>query len=87
MMILKIFTQPNCPNCPLAKALGEEIKKLRNKEIRVEFFNTSTVEGMAEGAFYQIMSTPTVLLCDDNGGIIEEWRGKTPKVSEVLSKI
>ena len=26
-MILKIFTQPNCPKCPSAKELGKKLKK------------------------------------------------------------
>jgi len=85
-MILKIFTQPICPNCPPAKELEKQLSNKVIKQLRVESYNTTSVEGMAEAAFYQVMGTPTILLVDDKGGIVAEWRGKVPKKEEVLSK-
>lgn len=84
---LKIFTQPSCPKCPPAKILGKEIEQLKNEEVQVEYFNTGEVEGMAEGAFYQVMSTPTLLLFDDQGKVIGEWRGEVPGKKEIVTKI
>ncbi len=86
-MILKIFVRPNCPNCPPAKKLGEEIEKSGNPKIKVEWYNSETVDGMAEAAFYQVMATPTLLLLNDEEKIIGEWRGKAPVESAILAKI
>lgn len=75
--ILKIFTQPLCPACPLAKELGEKLKNL----IDVKFYDVSTPDGLAEAQLYQIMSTPTLVLIEDNKEI-KKWIG-TPEQEEV----
>jgi hypothetical protein len=98
-MRLKIFIQPNCPKCPAAKKLGKKIERLSTLgvteglsgsglgKLKVEFYDTSTVDGLAEGAFYQVMSAPTVLLTDDGGKVVGEWRGIVPKEKEIFSKL
>lgn len=94
-MILKIFTQPNCPKCPPAKALGKEIERLDTpgvgaalsrsggKKLKIEYFDTSSVDGLAEASFYSVMSTPSLVLCDDQGKEIRSWRGKIPQFNEI----
>jgi len=86
MVILKIFTQPDCPKCPPAKALARQLIT-SNLQLTTELFDVATVDGMAEGAFYQVMSTPTVLLTDNEGKVVGEWRGKSPSKEEILSKL
>ncbi|HUW22318.1 MAG TPA: thioredoxin family protein [Candidatus Bathyarchaeia archaeon] len=90
-MIIKIFTQPDCPNCPPAKTLGKQIesemKRSRWPGLTIDWFDTTEVDGMAEAAFYQVMGTPTVLLIDDKGGIVAEWRSKVPEKQEILSNL
>lgn len=77
MKTLKIFTQPVCPACPPAKELG---KKLENK-IQVKYFDTLTPDGLAEAQFYNVMSTPTLVLVEDKKEI-KQWIG-TPEQEEV----
>lgn len=84
-MILKIFTQPNCPQCPAAKKLGEEIE--RERKLKVEWFDVTTVDGLAEASFYSVMSTPSLVLFEDSGKEIWGWRGEMPSVKEVLQKL
>lgn len=90
-MILKLFTQPSCGKCPAAKNLIKNLKlnlptgQAGIKNLRVEEYDTSTVEGLAEASFYTVMATPTILLCDDNGKIIKDFRGKAPALKEILS--
>jgi thioredoxin-related protein len=86
-VIIKIFGQPDCPGCPPAKKLAKEIEKLKISKTKVEYWNTRTVKGMAEGAFYQVMSTPTILLTDDQGKILKEWRGKTPTLKLIKKEL
>lgn len=84
-MTLKIFTQPNCPKCPAAKKLGEEIEK--EGKIKVEWFDITTVDGMAEASFYSVLSTPGLILVDDKGEEIAGWRGKVPTKAEIEKRI
>jgi len=97
-MILKIFTQPNCPKCPPAKKLGEQLNRKDTsgvarrdspdgggKQIKVEYYDISTADGLAEASFYSVMSTPSLILCDDQGKETKSWRGETPS-SKVIEK-
>ncbi len=81
-MILKVFTQPNCPKCPAAKTLARQ----GQEEIagwKVEEYDVTTVGGLAEASFYTVMATPTILLCTDKGKIVGDWRGKVPNLEEL----
>jgi glutaredoxin len=81
-MKIQIFTQKNCARCPPAKETVHEI----NSERGVEFseFDVETVDGMAEAAYYGIMSTPSVVLVDGAGDEIISWRGVAPDKSKIL---
>lgn len=83
-MILKIFTQPNCPGCPPAKALAHQIK---SRGLKIEEVDVSTADGLAEAAFYQVMATPSLILVDDKGKIVAEWRGEVPRKKEIIKLI
>ena len=82
-MILKLFTQPNCPKCPSAKELCANLK-LQAPSIKQEYYDVSTVDGLAEASFYTVMATPSMLIFDDNNKKIGDWRGETPKTEDVL---
>lgn len=84
-MKLKVFTQPNCPKCPAAKKLARKIEK--ENQVEIQWFDTSQVDGLAEAAFYQVMATPSLILLDERGSVVAEWRGETPGFKEVVSKI
>ena len=90
-MIIKLFTQPNCPKCPAAKALLRQCKvqsfdsaQDRGAKCKVEEYDTTSVDGMAEASFYTVMATPTILICDDKGKIIKDFRGRAPALKEIL---
>jgi len=97
-MILKIFTQPNCSKCPAAKKLACQLtvraagiasgdarhsSRRRRARFTVEEYDVSTVDGMAEGAFYSMMATPSLILVNDKGKVVAEWRGKVPSRKEI----
>lgn len=75
--ILKIFTQPACPACPPAKELGEKLKD----KVKVEYFDVSQESGLVEAKKYNIMSTPTLVLVEDDKEV-KTWIG-TPEQEEV----
>jgi len=49
----------------------------------VEFFDVGEVEGLAEAAFYGVMSTPSIVITDETGNEITGWRGIVPKIEEL----
>lgn len=82
-MIIKTFTQPACGKCPAAKEVIKSLKEKKPENLTFEEYDTTSVDGMAEGSFYMIMATPSILVCDDEGKIIKDWRGEAPKLSEL----
>jgi len=58
---------------------------VNSKQLGVEEFDVSTVDGLAEASFYTVMATPTILVCDDKGKVVKDWRGETPSLSEITA--
>jgi arsenate reductase-like glutaredoxin family protein len=82
-MIVKIFWQPECPKCPQAKEFGENLKK---DGIKVEFHNVKEVDGLSESIFYDVLSTPSIVLVD-NGEKKAAWYGEIPEINSVKDLI
>ncbi len=85
-MILKLFTKPDCPKCPAAKALVRQLI-VNSKQLIVEKYDISTPEGLAEASFYSVMGTPGLILCDGNGKEVSGWRGEVPSEKEIKKLI
>ena len=81
-MILKLFTQSNCPKCPKAKKLVEDLR-IKNNDLRIEKYDITDVDGLAEASFYSVLSTPGIILCDNHGKEVKGWRGETPNENEL----
>jgi hypothetical protein len=79
IMKIKIFWQKNCPNCPKANHIGKQLEK----EMTVQYFDVSTVDGLAEASYYNIVSTPSIAIVDNDENEIKIWRGKTPNLEEI----
>lgn len=78
-MQIKIFWQPECPKCPQAKELGEKLKK---DGLEVELFNVKEVDGLSESLFYDVLSTPSVVIVDD-GEKKAAWYGDVPEIKDI----
>jgi hypothetical protein len=74
-MQIKIFWQPECPKCPMAKDLAEDLKKLGHD---VQLFNIKEVDGMAESIYYDVLSTPSVVIVHE-GQTKASWYGEVPE--------
>ncbi|MEW6088192.1 MAG: thioredoxin family protein [bacterium] len=79
--MIKIFVKKDCPLCPGAKELGH---KLTEKGRKVEYFDIDTALGLAEASFYNVLSTPSIILTNQNGDEINSWRGETPSLNNVI---
>lgn len=77
-MTVKFFWKEDCPKCPNAKARMSDIKN-------VQYYNLDEPEGLAEAAFYSVMSTPSVVISNDNGSEVVAFRGDVPE-KKVLQK-
>ena len=80
--LVKFFSRENCPNCPPAKEVAEELRK---RGIVVQYFDVDTVDGRAEAMFYDVMGTPSTVLVDEKGNELMSWRGRVPDKQALLS--
>jgi len=83
-MQVKIFWQKNCPNCPRAKKLGKELEK---EKIKVIYYDINDVDGLAEACFYNILTTPSIIITDDNDQEIKNWKGEVPFLKDILKEL
>lgn len=84
-MELKVFVKNDCPNCPPAKDLAEEIKE--EEKLKVEIFNVDEAGGLAEAQFYNVLATPSLVLCDDSDEEIVSFRGDVPSKETIYQAI
>ncbi len=80
---LKVFTKADCPKCPAAKLLSEEIQK--EGKIKVELYDVDQPEGLAEAQLYGVLSTPSLIICKDSAEEEEvmSFRGEAPSRDEI----
>jgi len=84
-MKLKVFLKDDCPRCPEAKKVVSALKK--DGFSSIEEYDVTTIDGLAEGAFYSVMSTPTILIVDSGDDAVAEWRGSVPSYGDLKQKI
>jgi glutaredoxin len=77
---LKIFTKAKCPKCPAVKELGFELKR---EGVPVYQYDLDTIEGLAEASFYSVLSTPSLVIEDEEEREVMSWRGVVPTLQEV----
>jgi glutaredoxin len=80
MGLIKIFTKAKCPRCPAVKEIGMELKK---EGVPVLNYDLDTMEGLAEASFYSILSTPSIVIEDEEEKEVASWRGVVPTLREV----
>ncbi len=77
---LKIFTKANCPKCPAVKEIGLELSR---EGVPVYHYDLDTMDGLAEASYYSILSTPSLVIEDEDEREIMSWRGVVPTLQEV----
>ena len=81
---IKIFTKTTCPRCPAAKEIG---KKLKKEGFPVLQYDLDTRDGLAEASFCGILSTPSLLIEDEEEREVMSWRGVVPTLQEVKERL
>ncbi|MDI7260127.1 MAG: thioredoxin family protein [Thermodesulfobacteriota bacterium] len=80
MELIKIFTKAKCPKCPAVKEIGTELTR---EGLQVFHYDLDTIDGLAEASFYSILSTPSLVIEDEEEREVASWRGMVPTLQEV----
>jgi thiol-disulfide isomerase/thioredoxin len=87
-MKVKIFGKKGCAKCETTKNKFSFFLQKHNchDKIRLEFYDMDTVEGMAEGAYYDVLKVPTTLI-EKEDNVIAKWEGDIPETDEFKNYI
>ncbi len=77
---IKIFVKAKCPKCPAAKEIGMELKK---EGLPVFHYDLDTIDGLAEASYHSVLSTPSLIIEDEEEREVASWRGVVPTLQEV----
>ncbi len=77
---IKVFFQDNCVKCPPAK---EVAGILQQEGVEVLYYNIDTVDGLAEASYYGVLSTPTIIVQDNEEKTLADFRGTVPTVQQI----
>jgi hypothetical protein len=81
---VKLFWKTECPQCGNAKIVGLQLK---DDGLEVHDFNLDTADGLGEASYYGVMSTPTIIIEDEEENTIALFSGQIPSPSEVKKRI
>ena len=84
MSTVKFFTKQECPRCPQAKQLAQELEQ---DGYTVVSYDVETVEGLAEATFFGVQATPTIIVEDADENMVADFRGQVPSREELLQII
>ena len=84
MEIIKLFVKEGCGLCPSAKEVG---LRLTQEGLRVQCYDLDTADGLAEASYYGILSTPTMIIEDDNEKMLADFRGMVPTVQQIKNAL
>jgi hypothetical protein len=77
---VKIFLKAKCPKCPAVKEIGMTLKQ---EGFPVNHYDLDTLDGLAEASFYSVLSTPSIIIEDEEEREVISWRGEVPTLQEV----
>ena len=81
---IRLFSRKQCPNCIVAKEMLSkfvENQKLQGL-VKVEHYDLDTVDGLAEGAYWDVISVPTTIVIRGDD-VVARWDGVVPKEEEI----
>ena len=84
MGLIKIFTKAKCPKCPAVREIGTKLKK---EGLSVLNYDLDTIDGLAEASFHSILSTPSIIIEDEEEREVISWRGVVPTLREVKESL
>lgn len=82
---VKLFWQQECPRCPPAKEVCCEVSD--ELGVDVEYWNIKDRDGLAEASFHGVMSTPAVIIVNEDEEEIFSWTGTIPGKEEMIRRL
>ena len=49
-------------------------KKLESEGMKVDFFDIKTPDGLTEAVMFDVMTTPSIVIVDDENNEVHAWR-------------
>ena len=82
-MKIKVFGKKGCAKCDTTKNKINHFLQKNNcaDKALLEFFDLDTVEGMAEGAYHDVLKVPTTVI-EKESNPLARWEGEVPKTDE-----
>lgn len=84
-MEVKVFGKPGCEYCKTTMKKFETFFgrwNIDESKVKLSFFDMeTTMDGMAEGAFYGVSKIPATVI-EKNGDILKRWDGVVPLSEE-----
>ena len=83
-MVVALFGKNGCPKCSSAKRKLSHLLRSwgLDASIELQYHDMETVDGLAEGMFYDVSSIPTTILRDGKKHVAR-WDGTIPKATEL----
>jgi thioredoxin-related protein len=50
-------------------------------------YDLDTADGLAEASYYGVLSTPTMIIEDDNENMLADFRGTVPSLQQVKNTL
>ena len=87
-MEVSIFGKPGCAKCETTKnKLSHFLTRWGiTDKVSLKFFDMSTMDGMAEGAYHDVLNIPTVIIHRDDEAVAR-WDGEVPQSKEVRAHL
>ena len=88
-MIIEIYGKQDCELCKSArKKVVHFLDRWKlNDSVQVVFQDVETVEGAAEGDYFDVFEIPSVLLKQDRNSVIARWDGRAPPSTELQQRL
>ena len=88
-MIIEIYGRQDCTLCESAKKkLAHFLDKWGlTDSVQIVFRDMETVEGAAEGDFFDVFDLPSVLLKKDRDEVVGRWNGAAPPSDELRRRL
>lgn len=88
-MKIKIFGKESCHLCQSAKKKVAFFLAHWNisDKVEVTYYNLDTVEGLAEGAYYNIIKIPTIILENELNETVGRWEEEIPLSEELKESL
>jgi hypothetical protein len=87
MIKFQVYGKAACAKCESTK---DKVRHLVRKselddKVGIAFVDMDSIEGMAEGAFHDVLDIPTTIVWSEKGEALARWDGCIPPSAEIKS--